>query len=462
MKRRLLYISIAFSFSFLVMGGLSIFSMKRMQKYITYSNMMDHSNFVLEDIYLVEKNLLDIDRKERGYMLTEDSIYLAPMRRAIDTIPLVLHHLKGLTSDNPSMASQIDSFERSFVHRLDLLRTNIEYVDTSKGTNLSNFYFDSRQMMAVSHKFLKNMLNSESVLRKERLVEEKSYEDLTRKSVMWLLVLFCVMTFMLLIILIKEILKRVQYQEELHSKVIDLERSHEELQEIALVASHDLAEPLRKIQMFGDFLLHRSDKNSEEAAHLTRIVNSAGQMQELVQDINSLTSLSDINEPKKKFNANKLWQYILFNSEKEITEKGGDVKSDALPVLFGYENQVEILFKEILNNAVKFSKGNKSLLLRVEVSKIKGSELNEINERVGLKSFYKITFSDNGVGFDAKNGEKLFKIFRQFDIEGSPNPGKGVGLAICRRIMANHNGYITATGKIDEGAVFSVYFPVGE
>ena len=455
-------IASAFCISFLIMGGLSLFCVDRLNIYIKYSDLMDHSGFVLEKVYDLEKNIRDIDRTERGYMLTEDTMYLRGMNKVIDSVPSNLTQLKELTADNSEIQKTIDSFRLIFVTRVAALRKNIAYVDTSTVTNVSDFYKDSRLLMLECSRLLKIIHQEESQLKRERLKEEQTYEQLTKRTIISLLVVFCIITLFLFALLIKELRDRMRYQEELQSKIIDLQRSHGELQEIAYVASHDLQEPLRKIQVFSDMLLYQKSEviDSNFRANLKRINSSAGKMKSLIADLTSLTILTKIDETKKKINLNTTLEYLLIDKEDKIKERNATVKVEKLPVMLCYENQIRILLNELLDNALKFYKVDTELLITISSEITTGKELSEINAKQQNKKFQCIVFADNGIGFEKQFIYKMFRIFQRLHADESGYEGKGIGLAICQRIMANHDGYIVASGAPGQGATFKLFFPI--
>ncbi len=462
MKKRLIFIAVAFSISLMMMAALSMFSVERLNTYIRYSDSMDHSGFVIERIYDLEKAIRDIDRTERGYMLTEDTLYLRGMKKALDTIPVDIAALRELCVDNIEMIKDIDSFSYSYSGRVKALKENIAYVDTSRSTNLSQRYYDSRALMITCSKLLRTMHEAEISLKQQRFLEEQRYEKLTRNSIVWLLFVFCVVTLFLFTLLIKELRGRMQYQEELQAKVQDLKRSHSELQEIAYVASHDLQEPLRKIQIFSDLLIYKriEEEDSELNNNLHRIHKSAGRMQSLIGDLLSLTSLTKIDENKKEVNLNQMMHYILLDLEFKIESKNALITTSKLPVISGYENQLKILFTALIDNSLKFCKGDVRCEIKITYSITNGRELLELNSKLKNKKFYKIVISDNGIGFDKQFIFKMFQVFQRLHHDESGYEGKGIGLAICQRIITNHDGYILADGGPGTGAEFMLYFPV--
>lgn len=133
-----------------------------------------------------------------------------------------------------------------------------------------------------------------------------------------------------------------------------------------------------------------------------------------------------------------------------------------MPVFKGYANQLLILFKALFDNSLKFSKEGVGPVITITNEITSGEELKGINKKLTDKKFNCITFADNGIGFDNQFIDKMFRIFQRLHAQQSGYDGKGIGLAICQRIMANHEGYIIAHGEPQVGATFKLFFPIEE
>ena len=462
MKKRLLIIIVAFGVSFVSMIALSLFSMERFTTFSTYSNLVDHTNFVIAKLYRTELSLKDIDRAERGYMLTKDTMYLRFFNNAVDSVYKLVGDIGQATIDNSRQQNSLSLLKSSIAIRIAAARKNITYVDSSSSVAPSKYYFDSRQVQLDCSRLLKKIHSVESTLLLERSEQEEFYQQLTNRTLTYLLVIFCLITLILFVIMIKELRGRMLSQEELQAKVIDLRRSHSELEEIAYAASHDLQEPLRKIQVFSNMLLYQkaSQMDADCKTTLERISGSAGRMQLLITDLMSLTNLTKTDELKCKVKLNRVLQYIIIDIEEKIKEKHATIDVQPLPDVNGYDTQIKILFKALLDNSLKFTRDGVNPVITISCDVINGHELSEINPKLLNKEFYRIICSDNGIGFDNQFITKIFRIFQRLHNQQSNYEGKGIGLAICQRIMANHEGYIIAHGEQGMGAKFKLFFPV--
>ncbi len=464
MKKRLLVIVVAFCISFVSMIALSLFSMARFSTFTQFSDAVDHTNLVIVNIRSAEVFLRDVGLTERGYMITHDTLYLRGLNNSIDSINKYVDTLEKITGDNPEQKKNVTLLKASVAIRIAAVRANIEYIDSCKSSIPSKYYFDSRQQMIECSHQLRAMRLAEYKLLSERTQGQQFYQALTTSTLKYLLVIFCIITLILFSIMVKELRERIRYQEELQTKVIDLRRSHNELQEIAFAASHDLQEPLRKIQVFSNMLLYKNSDLIDEQNKITisRINSSANRMQLLISDLNALTSLTKIDERKETVDLNVTCQYILFDLEDQVKAIGASVEAYALPVINGYPNQLRILFKALLDNSLKFTRERVKPVISLSCEVINGHELVNINPNLIHKKFYRIICSDNGIGFDNQYISKIFQIFQRLHTQESKYDGKGIGLAICQRIMANHEGYIIGHGEPNMGAKFKLFFPVEE
>ncbi len=464
MKRRLIKIVIAFSVSFLIMGALSLISIERLNTYISYSDLMDQSGFVTERIFSVEKGIRDIDRAERGYMITKDTMYLRFLNNAVDSVFQGTRNLKDITKNDDALQGKVTLLNASFAKRVAALRANIHFVDTTTGGAVSKYYFESRQQMLDCSQLLKNIHDSENALRENHYRNETMYAELTTKTMKALLMVFCIITLFLFALLVKELNGRMRYQDELQAKIIDLRRSHVELQEIAYVASHDLQEPLRKIQVFSNMLLYlKPDITNEQLREiLQRINSSAGRMQSLMKDLNSLTSLTTTDELKHEVDLNRTLRFILTEMEEGIQKKGAVINMMVLPHVRGYEHQLKILFAALLDNALKFSRVEVVPEINIGTMVTDGGELHDLNPKLKKQKFQCIFIEDNGIGFAQEFSTKVFQLFQRLHQKESGYEGKGLGLAICQRVMVNHEGFILTESKAGLGSTFKLFFPIEE
>ena len=239
----------------------------------------------------------------------------------------------------------------------------------------------------------------------------------------------------------------------------ELEKSNQELASFNHVASHDLQEPLRKIQTFIS-RISDADKSvlSDNAKdYIVKIETSAKRMRVLIDD---LLLFSKTNTTRKEFikcDLNELLENAISELAVIIDEKKAQLEIDRLPKLNVIPYQIEQLFINLIGNSLKYSQPDITPQINIKCDKVLSGEYPEILDPA-FKKLYKITFADNGMGFDPQFKDNIFILFQRLHSK-TDYPGTGIGLAICKKIAENHKGYITADSEPAKGSVFTVFLP---
>jgi light-regulated signal transduction histidine kinase (bacteriophytochrome) len=248
--------------------------------------------------------------------------------------------------------------------------------------------------------------------------------------------------------------------EEIELKNIELDKMNKELKSFAYISSHDLQEPLRKIQTFASRIVDKEKENlSEEGNELfNRMQASAARMQSLIDDLlaYSRTHTSELNF--EKVNLNTLIEEVVQDLKEEIEQRQATIQTDNLQEVRVIPFQLQQLFYNLISNSLKFSKPEQPLKITIKSEYIKGNTL-EIENIDSSTTYCHISFEDNGIGFEQQYSEKIFELFQRLYGRNEYN-GTGIGLAIVKRIVDNHNGAITAKGEEGKGATFDIYLPV--
>ena len=246
--------------------------------------------------------------------------------------------------------------------------------------------------------------------------------------------------------------------QELRASNAELERSNFDLMQFASVASHDLKEPLRKIQAFGNILTKRLDGklDDRDRDYFNRIIGASDRMQALVEDVLGLSKLSSTDVRHVPVDLNAVVARIADDLEITIREKGATLRVGDLPTLAAVPGQMHQLFQNLLANALKFTQDRPPV---VEVGAVPLTPTLRASLALPAGEFAVVEVRDNGIGFEPEYRERIFGMFQRLNGR-SEYAGTGIGLTICRKIVENHQGFITADGRPGEGATFRVVLPV--
>ena len=239
-----------------------------------------------------------------------------------------------------------------------------------------------------------------------------------------------------------------------------LETSNHDLQQFASVASHDLQEPLRKIQIFSNLMMEREKNLSEEAKrYLSKIIDSSGRMKTLIIDILNYSRLSANNLELAPTDLTALVQDLKEDFELIIHEKGAVVTIQNLPVIAANKGQIRQVFQNIISNALKFSKATEQPVITIGAKRLCERSFESREQPDG--PFCLISIKDNGIGFEEKYVENIFSLFERLNSKDKYE-GTGIGLAIAKKIVEKHQGLITAKSKEGIGSEFSFILPVNQ
>jgi PAS domain S-box-containing protein len=247
---------------------------------------------------------------------------------------------------------------------------------------------------------------------------------------------------------ISEDITEQKKQEKMKIYTRALETSNKEMQDFIFVVSHDLQEPLRKIQSFGNFLKEETGAALSEAAgdYLGRMQDAARRMSLLIEDLLQLTRVTTRAKPFERLELSQILNDVTSDLDIRIGETGGKVEVSGLPALEADAVQMRQLFQNLIGNALKFRKSGTAPVIRVSAEK------DEANNRCVIR------VKDNGIGFDQKYADKIFNIFQR--LNGAEYEGTGIGLSICKKVVERHNGTISVSSQPGQGATFEITLPL--
>jgi len=243
-----------------------------------------------------------------------------------------------------------------------------------------------------------------------------------------------------------EITRRQSVEKVLNEYSDELTRSNKELEDFAYVASHDLQEPLRKIQAFGNLILseYGDELGLEGADYLKRMHSAANRMSTLIEDLLTFSRVTRRERGKQDVDLNDTLKDVVSDLEARIGDTNASVVVGRLPVVSSDPTHMRQLFQNLVGNALKFNRPGTPPKVTVEARVVNGG--------------HEITVSDNGIGFDEKYVDRIFAVFQRLH-ERSSYEGTGIGLAVCRKIAERYDGTITAASTKGKGSTFTVWLP---
>ncbi len=244
---------------------------------------------------------------------------------------------------------------------------------------------------------------------------------------------------------------------QLLENISQLESANKDLDRFAFMASHDLQEPLRKIRIFSDLLYvkYKDILDDDGKMNIVRIQGAAERMQSLIKDILTFSKITIEKGSFVKTSLNAVVDDVLTELDTVVREKNAKVIVDKLPSLHVNPGLIRPLFYNLISNALKYSKKNVSPVVNIKSESQQGTQDTVKPEQ----KYCRIYIQDNGIGFDQKYSEEIFGMFKRLHLN-TEYEGTGIGLALCKKIVEEHSGFISAKSKVNEGSTFIISLPV--
>ena len=255
----------------------------------------------------------------------------------------------------------------------------------------------------------------------------------------------------------RDLTERKMAEERQEKYLKELQDQNEELERFAYIASHDLQEPLRKIQTFIDVIGENLHNQEITMRMFAKIDTSTKRMSALISAILNYSRIGQEGQEKTNVDLNLVLIKILDDFERVIKDKNAIIINEGLPDIVGIEIQLEQVFSNLIGNALKFSTVRPEIRISSHVIRIDGNTHPTSDLPSG--EYREIIFSDKGIGFDQEYSDKIFLVFQRLHAR-QQFAGTGIGLALCKRIMENHGGAIFARSQPGNGAQFHLYFPL--
>jgi len=247
---------------------------------------------------------------------------------------------------------------------------------------------------------------------------------------------------------------------ELQQSNEELEKMNKELQSFAYISSHDLQEPLRKIQTFAMVIIEQESKNLSDKGkdYFTRMQSAAARMQTLINDLLAYSRTNNVIPKFEVTDLNEIVGEVLADLQEEITEQNATIRIPAMCQAEVIPSQFRQLLYNLVSNSLKFAAPDRPPVITIKSIEDYGENFNHQQLKPD-KLYCHISVTDNGIGFDQQYDERIFQLFQRLQ-DKSLYKGTGIGLAIVKKIVDNHNGYINAESTLNEGASFNIYIPV--
>lgn len=478
MKRFIRYrIQILFTIAIIVLLSLSVFSYIRINNLVKASALVNHTTNVKLELENIFSTVADMESGHRGYILAKDIGFLTHFNSLIYGTQLKLKEIKTLTVDNPEQQVNFSKLESLVNTRIDQMKDAVLQSRSSEIT--PETWRKGKVTMDELRDHIDKMMAQEALLLKDRTTSLTQETVLTPIFTIVLIICSLFVLFVSYFIITKELKisnvlrSDLEFRKKellnlneslrnsnnsLQDSNISLEKMNKELESFTYISSHDLQEPLRKIQTFISRIIDMEENLTENGKKfLVRSQESAFRMQNLIRDLLAYSRLKTESFPVEAVNLKSLIYEIKDELSEEIAQKNVSIN------VIG-ENEIQIIpsqFRQLLinliSNSIKFSDKEKPQII-IQNTTVKASEIPN-QEAIPTNNFYsKITVADNGVGFDSQFKDRIFEVFQR--LHDKRFKGTGIGLAIVKKIVENHYGFITADGKVGEGCVFTIYIPV--
>ncbi|CAN5243792.1 sensor histidine kinase [soil metagenome] len=445
-------------------------------------------------------DMKDAETGHRGYLLTGQSEYLLPFQQSLKDFEGHSASLQALTNDNPLQRDRLISLHDLIDKKYEEMKRTIAVREQTDLTTAAQDIMkgEGKAIMDRIREIVGEALVTEVELQKTR------QRDANHQIFIARVITFAAASLAIVIILIaaavnhNELRRRIKANEalvatkarlevvheavqkselqyrtladhfekqvedrtaELQTQSLLLKSSNEELEKFAYIASHDLQEPLRKIQAFGDRLLKRQRDRLEPEGQdaIDRMLDAAGRMRRLIEDLLAFSRVSSNIKPFEPVSLNVVLAEVVATFEVRIEQAAARVVVEVLPTVLGDESQLRQLFQNLIGNSFKFAKPGVPPEIRIDAIAFADLPL-ECDPAPPSGEGRRVTVTDNGIGFEQQYADRIFELFQRLH-NRSHSDGTGLGLAICKKIATRHGIILQVRSRPGEGTVFSLDWP---
>ncbi len=446
---------------------LSTISYRSLNSFKAKNEWVAHSTEVLYNLQSMVVELKEAENNSQAFLITQDNSFRRPSINSKIGVMEYFDESKKLTEDNQKQQRRFEQLEQ-LINKWYIIIENIQ--EQSAQSRLTES--EVRQVILREIEVMESIQSVVSLLEEteKKLLDDRNIEvEIALEENYLMISIFAALTLIIIILAYLNFMNDIQVRKTLETKlqnsVHQLSQSNKELEQFAYVASHDLQEPLRKVVSFSDIILrkHADSLDEKGKAYFQRMVASTERMQTLIQDLLNFSRTTRNIGDKKPVAINKLIKEVLEDLSQIIKDSEGKIKLNLRHdvTVSGTPVQLRQLIQNIISNAIKYQKHEETPVIKIKSKVIKSEKLLKRIPILVSDQFLEITVSDNGIGFDEQYLDKIFTIFQRLHGRSEYN-GTGIGLALCKRVVDNHHGYITAKSEKGKGSTFFIYLPLDE
>jgi signal transduction histidine kinase len=451
------------AFGFIALVTIIIVSLQENFAVHNASTRVNRTYEVLHEIEITRGKYIEAFIIARNYLILDHQESLAKIPHIQSAISTQLNKLEKQTLDNSIQQKnllELRLLSKEFTAALN------HVVAEHKDNNLESLKKILRQyanmnLLSKVNQELAQIRNEELILLSMRQDKASSAAQYGLFAILMMAILIVILMSIFITLVRSYIKEKTESEENLIALTNNLKASNEQLQEFAMVVSHDLQEPLRKVQAFSERLKNESESVLNEKAkdYLARMLSSIIRMQNLISSLLTLSRVQTAGKQFEKVDLKTIVQEVLSDLETESEISQAIVEISNLPVIEADPIQMRQLFQNLISNALKYKKPDQQPLIKI--SAIGNSNNVRNSQRISSNLMAKIIVEDNGIGFDDQYKERIFGAFQRLHTKGEYS-GTGIGLTVCKRIVERHNGKITAESIEGQGTKFIVTLPMGQ
>ena len=460
---RIIYSLIVFVLGIVLLSALTVLLIyENRQTQLTFVQ-VTRSDVIQHSLEKLLSRIRNGESSHRSFIITGDSTQLGPYTE-LNEIHKDLQTLDSLLSGDRKQLQDLATLRELYRHRQSsmaaILQKNLLKKDKNDPDISRDLEIDRGRMLHLQQ-VIERMQNYEEM---KRLGKQ---EDVRRQSALPAIIGIGISIFSILIFILAfyftnaELKKSIHLNDELEAKNIQLEKYAHELGSFTNIASHDMQEPLRKIELFISLIQDREQEGlpPRAAGYFEKIKESVARMRQQIFSILSFSLADQVRNVKEKVDLNLVLNETIESLRVYIKDTNAVVISEPLPTVSGVRQQLVQLFQNLVSNSLKYKRPDVIPEITITTEIVEGKE-TESRELSRERKYYKINFQDNGTGFDQQYVDRIFDIFQRH-VRKESN-GFGMGLSICKKIAQNHEGTIVAESEINKGALFSFYLPLTE